>query len=110
MKEESRVIREIESWGLRVDTNVTLEASRHECLIDTERLYSRVDIVVLNVRSCTLIVEVDEFAHSDSSRYPLSCELLIMQNMNAFLRINKYEQPIYWLRYSSIGKYYVGGE
>lgn len=109
MKEEYRVIREIESWGLCVDTNVTMYASRHGCLTDTERLYSRVDIVVINVTSCILIVEVDEFEHSDSSRYPLLCELSRMQDINAFLRINKYVQPIYWLRYSPIGKYYVGG-
>lgn len=110
MKEESRVIREMEAWGLCVDTNVTIEASRHGCLTDTERLYSRVDIVVLNVTSCILIVEVDEFAHSNSSRYPLSCEFSRMSDINAFLRLNKYEQPIYWLRYSPNGKYYVGGE
>lgn len=75
LKEESRVIREMKKWGLCVDTNVTMEASRHGCLTDTERMYSRVDIVVVNVTSCILIVEVDEYAHSDSSKYALSCEL-----------------------------------
>lgn len=109
LKEESRVIREMGSWGLCVDTNLTIEASRQWCLTDTERLYSRVDIVVLNVTSCILIVEVDEFAHSDSSKYTLSCELARMSDINACLRI-KYEQPIYWLRYSPVGKYYVGVE
>lgn len=71
--EESRVIRETKKWGSCVDTNVTIEASRHGCLTDTERLYSRVDIVMLDVTS---------FAHDNSSNYMLSCELSRMSDIN----------------------------
>lgn len=92
LKEESRVLREMKTWET-----------------DTERLYSRVDMVVLDVKSCILILEVDEYAHQ-SSNYTLACELARMSDVNAFLRICKHTQPIYWLRYSPVGKYYVGGE
>lgn len=66
-------------------------------------------MVVLEVTSCLLILEVDENAHQHSS-YTLACELSRMSDINAFLRINSYHQPIYWLRYSPNGRYFVGGK
>ena len=107
LSSESRVIRALKKWGLGVDTDITIDASRNGCLTDTERLYSRVDIVVTNVTSCVLILEVDEFAH-ESPNYNVTCELSRMADIGAFLRLNSYTKPIYWIRYNPNGKYFVG--
>lgn len=107
LTEESRILRRLRTWGLSVDTDVTIDASRNGCLNDTDRSYSRVDMVILNITSCILILEVDEFAH-ESPNYNLPCELSRMGDINAFLRLNSYTNPIYWLRYNPNGKYFVG--
>lgn len=54
LTEESRLMREMKKWGLDIDTNITINASRNGCLTDTERIYSRVDMVVLNVTPCMI--------------------------------------------------------
>ena len=107
LKEEYRVIRKLKEWGLNVDTDITIDASRNGCVSDTDRKYSRVDMVVLNVTSCILILEVDEFAH-EKPTYNTPCELSRMTDIAAFLRLNSYKQPIFWLRYNPNGKYVVG--
>jgi len=109
LSSESRVIRALKKWGLEVDTDIVIDASRNGCLSDTERLYSRVDIVVTNITSCILILEVDEFAH-ESPNYNVSCEISRMADIGAFLRLNSYTKPIYWIRYNPNGKYFVGGK
>lgn len=108
LREESRVIRKLKEWGLSIDTDITIDASRNGCVSDTDRKYSRVDMVILNVTSCILILEVDEFSH-EKYAYNISCEVSRMSDISAFLRLNFYTQPIFWLRYNPNGKYSVGG-
>lgn len=107
LKEEYRVIRKLKEWGLNVDTDITIDASRNGCVPDVNRKYSRVDMVVLNVTSCILILEVDEFAH-EGPTYNIPCELSRMVDIAAFLRLNSYTKPIFWLRYNPNGKYFIG--
>ena len=107
LTQESHTIRKLKKWGLDVDTDITIDASRNGCLNDTTRLYSKVDIVITNVTSCILILEVDELAH-ESPNYNVSCELSRMADINAFLRLNSYTRPIFWLRYNPNGKYFIG--
>lgn len=109
LKQESRVIKKLKKWGLQVDTNITIDASRNGCMDDTDRKYSMIDMVVLNVTSCILILEVDEFAH-ESPNYNVSCELSRMSDINAFLRLNSYMKPIFWLRYNPNGEYFIGNQ
>lgn len=109
LTEESRVIRRLKSWGLNVDTDVTIFASKHGCLNDTSRSFSRIDIVITDITSCVVILEVDEFSHERDS-YNISCELSRMSDINAFLRLNSYTQPIVWLRYNPNGTYKIGNK
>ena len=67
-------------------------------------------IVVMDVTSCILILEVDENAHQHPS-YTLMCELSRMMDVNACcLRLEGYTRPIYWLKFSPFGDYFVGDE
>lgn len=45
-----------------------------------------------------------------NSGYTVSCELSRMTDINAYLRLRGYEQPIYWMRFNSAGQYFVGGK
>ena len=109
LTEESRIIRRLKSWGLNIDTDVTIFASNHGCLNDTNRSFSRIDIVIADITSCVVILEVDEFSHERES-YNISCELSRMSDINAFLRLNSYTQPIVWLRYNPNGTYKIGNK
>lgn len=61
-------------------------ASIQGWLTDTDRTYSGVDMVVLDVTSCFLPLEVDGNAHQ-SSNYTLTRELGWMADINAYLRL-----------------------
>ncbi|CAM9116065.1 unnamed protein product [Ectocarpus sp. 8 AP-2014] len=50
---ESRIGEEMTKWGLTVATSVIMPASRGGWLTDTSRVYSMVDIIVMDVTSCT---------------------------------------------------------
>lgn len=106
---ESRVLREVRKWGLTVATPVTMYAFSQGWLTDTSRKYSRVDMMVMDVISCVLLLEVDESAHQYKD-YTVTCECSRMADINAYLRLRGYEQPIYWLRYNPDGPYFVGNE
>lgn len=87
-------------------------ASSQGWLTDTNRKYSRVDMMVMDVTSCVLLLEVDESAHQykdyTHGGYMRMCSR--MADINAYLRLRGYEKPIYWLRYSPDGPYFVGNE
>lgn len=51
-----------------------INASRHGCVPDTERIYSRVDMVVLDLE-----VDKNALQHSD---YTIACELSRMSDIN----------------------------
>lgn len=106
---ESRVLRGLRKWGLTVATPVTMYASSQGWLHDTDRTYSRVVMMVMDVTSCILLLEVDENAHQNAN-YSVRCELARMMDINAYLRRRGYEQPIYWCRFNPDGPYFVGGK
>ncbi|CAN0488819.1 unnamed protein product, partial [Ectocarpus sp. 8 AP-2014] len=66
-------------------------------------------MMVMDVTSCILLLEVDENAHQ-SSKYTVAGEASRMADVNAYLRLRGYDQPIYWLRFNPDGKYFVGGK
>lgn len=106
---ESHIATEMTKWGLTIATRVTMPASRNGWLTDTSRVYSEVDIIVMDVTACILLLEVDENAHQHPS-YTLTCELSRMLDVNAYLRLQGHTRPIYWLRFSPYGSYFVGDE
>ncbi len=106
---ESHVLMQLRKWGLTIATPVTMYASSQGWLTDTDRTYSRVDMMVMDVTSCCVLLEVDENAHR-SKNYTLTSELARMVDVNAFLRLKGYDQPIYWIRFNPDGKYFVGDE
>ncbi len=109
LKYESCVLRALREWGLTVATSVEMYVSMHGWVSDTTRQFARVDMVVMDVTSCILLLEVDENAHR-RSRYPLVCELSRQADVNAYLRLKGYMQPIYWLRFNPNSRYFVGDE
>lgn len=107
LQHESHVLRELRGWGLTVATSVEMYVSRHGWVSDTTREFARVDMVVMDVTSCILLLEVDENAHQDS-RHPVVCELSRQADVNTYLRLKGYTQPIDWLRFNPNGPYFVG--
>ena len=106
---ESHVLLQLRNWGLTIATSVTMYASSQGWLKDTDRTYSRVDMMVMDVTRCCVLLEVDENAHQ-RKKYKLTSELARMVDVNAFLRLKGYDQPIYWIRFNPDGKYFVGDE
>lgn len=104
---EFNLLRKLREWGFKVPSPVTMPASNYGWLTDTTRKYSLVDMMVEDVTSCVVLLEVDENAHRG---YHLSCEISRMMDVNAYLRLKGHDQPIYWIRYNPDGKYFVGGE
>lgn len=103
--QENRVNRLLKKWGYTADVEVTINASRNNCVQDTQRYYSNLDFTIVNCVKAILILEVDEFQHQS---YNISCEFCRMADVRASLIGAGYELPIYWLRYSPTGEYHVG--
>ena len=106
-KQEKRVTKMLTLWDYQYDPEVTINASRNNCLPDTNRHYSRLDYHILNITSCIVLLEVDEMAHY---WYELSCELGRMADIRASLLKAGITKPIYWIRYNPNGKYHVDFE
>lgn len=104
-KQENRVHKLLKRWGYTADLEVTINASRGNCLQDTQKYYSKLDFTIVNCVNAILILEIDENQHH---WYNVSCEFSRMSNVRASLMKAGYELPIYWIRYSPIGKYHVG--
>lgn len=90
-------------------TGVGMNISRHGWVTDTTREFARVDMVVTDVTSCILLLEVDENAHHHPI-YSVACEVSRMADVNTCLRLKGSVQPIYWLRFNPDGRYFVGDE
>lgn len=106
-KQEKRVVKMLTQWGYTFDDEATINASRGECLTDTNRHYSRLDYNIINCVNAILLLEVDEHQHTF---YNLSCEFSRMSDIRASLVTAGYELPIYWIRYNPNGKYHIGSE
>lgn len=106
-KEEKRVTKMLTEWGLNFDCETTINASRGNCLTDTNRHFSRLDYHIINCTSAVLLLEVDEEQHH---WYNLSCELGRMADVRASLLKAGVTKPIYWIRYNPNGKYFVDFE
>lgn len=106
-KQEKRVTKMLTLWDYQYDPEVTINASRNNCLTDTNRHYSRLDYHIINITSCIVLLEVDEDSHY---WYTLSCELGRMADIRASLLKAGITKPIYWIRYNPNGKYNVDFE
>jgi len=102
--QENRVSKKLKEWGFDFDCETTINARRQDCLKDTQRYFSRLDFHIINCTKMVLILEVDEEQHS---WYNLGCEFSRMTDVTASLTKAGYDLPIYWLRYSPNGKYYL---
>ncbi|CAN0419346.1 unnamed protein product, partial [Ectocarpus sp. 8 AP-2014] len=107
LKQESRVYEKLREWGFSVDRETVVNASRGGCVHDTMRHFSRLDFHIVNCTNAILIVECDEMQHQ---WYNLSCEMGRMVDIRAALVLAGYTLPVYWIRYSPNGKYFVGHE
>ena len=103
-KQERRVTKVLSDWGYDFDDETTINASRGNCLTDTNRHFSRLDYHIINATKAIVLLEVDEEQHL---WYNLSCEFSRMSDVRASLMTAGYELPIYWIRYSPTGKYHV---
>ncbi len=106
-KQEKRVTKMLTHWDYQYDPEVTINASRGNCLTDTNRHYSRLDYNIINCTSAVLLLEVDEDQHQ---WYNLSCEFSRMADIRASLLKAGITKPIYWIRYNPNGKYHVDFE
>lgn len=106
-KQELRVTKILNEWGYTADPEVTINASRTNCVQDTQRYYSRLDFTIINCVNAVLILEVDEDQHT---WYNISCEFSRMSDVRTSLLTAGYEVPIYWIRYNPNGKYHIGSE
>ena len=103
-KQEKRVTKMLTLWGYQYDPEVTINAARGNCLIDTNRHFSRLDYHIINCVNAVLLLEVDEEQHY---WYELSCEFSRMADVRASLLKAGITKPIYWIRYNPNGKYHV---
>lgn len=106
-KQELRVTKMLTEWNYLYDCEVTINAFRLNCVVDTQRHFSRLDYVIPSCVNAILILEVDENAHF---WYNLSCELSRMADIRCALETANITLPIYWIRYNPNGTYHVGGE
>ena len=106
-KQEDRVNKLLKKWGYSVDCETTIKAKSNNCLVDTNRYFSRIDFHILNCTNMILLLECDEDQHS---WYELSCEFSRMSDIRASLVKSGYTVPIYWIRYNPNGKYHIGEE
>lgn len=104
-KQEYRVNKLLKKWGYTADLEVTINASKDNCVQDTHKHYAKLDFTIVNCVNAILILEIDENQHY---WYNLSCEFSRMSNVRASLMKAGYELPIYWIRYSPTGNYHVG--
>lgn len=105
LKQENRVYNKLLEWGYTVDREMVINASRDDCVVDTDRHFSRLDFHIINCTSAILIVECDEMQHE---WYSMRCEMGRMMDVQTALVSKGYTLPVYWLRYSPNGKYFVG--
>lgn len=106
-QQEKQLNKKLKEWGYAVDCETTINALSGKCLTDTQRHFSRLDFRIINCVSAICIIECDENSHF---WYEVSCEMRRMADVRAALVIAGYTLPIYWIRYSSCGKYRVGSE
>ena len=106
-KQEDRVNKLLKKWGYTVDVETTIKAKSSNCLVDTNRYFSRVDFHVVNCTNMILLLECDEDQHI---WYNLSCEFSRMSDVRASLVKAGYTVPIYWIRYNPNGKFHVDDE
>ena len=104
-KQEDRVHKLLQEWGYTVDIETTIKAKSSNCLVDTNRYFSRIDFHVVNCTNMILLLECDEDQHN---WYNLSCEFSRMSDVRASLVKAGYTVPIYWIRYNPNGKYHIG--
>ena len=107
LKQDSRVYNKLLEWGYLVDRETVVNASRGGCVSGTLRHFSRLDFHIVSCTNVVLIVECDEMQHQ---WYNLSCEMSRMVDVRAALVLAGYTVPIYWIRYSPNGKYFVGDD
>lgn len=107
LMQESRMYDQLLEWGYVVGRETVINASRGACISGTPRHYSRLDFHVVSCTNVILIVECDEMQHQ---WYNFSCECSRMMDVKAGLVSAGYTLPIYWIRYSPDGKYFVGGD
>ena len=106
-KQEDRVHKLLKKWGYIVDVETTIKAKSSNCLVDTNRYFSRIDFHVVNCTNMILLLECDEDQHN---WYNLSCEFSRMSDVRASLVKAGYTVPIYWIRYNPNGKFHIGDE
>lgn len=106
-KQEHRLNTILKEWGHTVDPELIINAKMSNCLMDTERYFSKIDFVVINCVNAILIIECDEQQHST---YNLSCEFSRMADVQASLVKAGFTSPLYWIRYSPTSKYHIGGQ
>lgn len=106
-KQENRLNKKLKEWGYVVDCETTINALSGKCLTDTQRYFSRLDFRIVNCVNAICIIECDENSHFF---YEVKCEMSRMADVRASLAIAGYTLPIYWIRYSPCGKYYVGSK
>ena len=106
-KQEDRVHKLLKNWGYIVDVETTIKAKSSNCLVDTNRYFSRIDFHVVNCTNMILLLECDEDQHN---WYNLSCEFSRMSDVRASLVKAGYTVPIYWIRYNPNGKFHIGDE
>lgn len=105
--QENRVDNLLKGWGYSADPEVTINASRNNCVQNTTNTFYRLDFTIANCVKAILILEVDEDQHN---QYSVSCELSRMSDVRASLITAGYELPIFWIRYNPNGKYKIGSD
>ena len=105
--QENIVYNLLKKWGNTVEIETIIKAKSSNCLLDTNRYFSRIDFHIVNCVNMLLFIECDEYQHT---WYNLSCELSRMVDVRASLVKNGYVLPIYWIRYSPNGKYHINGD
>lgn len=103
--QENRVHKLLQEWGYSIDCETTIKAKSTNCLVDTNRYFSRIDFHIVNCTNMVLLIECDEDQHTF---YNLSCEFSRMSDVRASLVKAGYTLPIYWIRYNPNGKYHIG--
>lgn len=117
-KQELNLKNKLSEWGYTIDDEITINAVRGGCIVDTSRYYSRLDFHIVNCTNMILLLECDEHQHRFYE--PMSCEFSRMADVEAALtktmsdRIHKDGTgdmvPIYWIRYSPNSSYKIGGK
>lgn len=107
LKQENRVYKQLLKWGHTVDRETVINATRRDCVPDTHRHFSRLDFHIVNCTNVILLVECDEMQHK---WYTVRCEMGRMMDVQTALVSKGYTLPVYWLRYSPNGKYFLGDD